>query len=122
MAQLLRARVNDYDPSTQTLRLWDGKGRRRTAREHRLPLGPTAAALVENLIQRAEQKSQEALEAQGSDGNPSLFSSLTNGALVADTTPGKRVVAIAADMVGEPFKLRDRPPHGRNDAGGTRHQ
>lgn len=106
MAQLLRTQVNDYDAANQTLRLWDGKGRRRTAREHLLPLGPAAIVLVEQLIQRAYLKSNTKTEDHGINGNPYLFIS-TGGALVADTTPGKRVADIAAEMKGESFNLRD---------------
>jgi len=50
MAQLLRAKVSDYDKDSQTLRLWDGKGKRSTPREHLLPLAPKAAAIVDKLI------------------------------------------------------------------------
>ena len=38
MAQLLRAKVGDFDQDTATLRLWDGKGKRTQPREHLLPL------------------------------------------------------------------------------------
>ena len=98
MAQLLRARVADWDQGAQTLRLWDGKGKRADPREHLLPLGPRAAALVEGLIQRARERSD--------DPNPSLFLS-TGKAQVVESTPGKRVSGIAASMKGEPFDLRD---------------
>ncbi|MBL8424905.1 MAG: integrase family protein [Candidatus Accumulibacter phosphatis] len=95
MAQLLRVKVADYDPDTATLRLWDGKGRRTSPREHVLPLAPRAAALVAGLVDRARAK-DSAL----------LFS--THGAVQLDeTTPGKRAAAIAAGMHGEPFDLRD---------------
>lgn len=95
MAQLLRAKVSDYNPDAQTLRLWDSKGRRTTPREHALPLAPKAAALVAGLVERAKRK-ESAL----------LFS--TNGVLqLTETTPGKRAAAISADMGGEPFDLRD---------------
>ncbi len=95
MAQLLRAKVSDYDPDAQTLRLWDGKGRRATPREHALPLAPRAAALVAGLVERAAAK-----------GSPLLFSS--HGQIqLADTTPGKRAAEIGAAMTGEPFDLRD---------------
>jgi integrase len=98
MAQLLRVRVADWDQGAQTLRLWDGKGKRADPREHLLPLGPRAAALVEGLIQRAGARSD--------DPNPSLFLS-TGKAQVVESTPGKRVSGIAASMKGEPFDLRD---------------
>jgi integrase len=95
MAQLLRAKVSDYDPDAQTLRLWDGKGRRTSPREHVLPLAPRAAALVERLTARA----------QGME-SPLLFSTYGQTQL-ADTTPGKRAAEIGAAMTGEPFDLRD---------------
>ncbi|MEF8701525.1 MAG: integrase family protein [Candidatus Accumulibacter sp. UW20] len=95
MAQLLRAKTSDYDPDAQTLRLWDGKGRRTSPREHLLPLAPRAAALVAQLIARAEAKR-----------SPLLFSS--HGQIqLTDTTPGKRAAEIGAAMTGEPFDLRD---------------
>ena len=95
MAQLLRARVGDYDPDTATLRLWDGKGKRQSAREHLLPLAPKAAALVAGLVERAKAKE-----------SPWLFS--THGKVaVTETTPGKRAAEISAAMGGEPFDLRD---------------
>lgn len=95
MAQLLRARVGDYDPDTATLRLWDGKGKRQSAREHFLPLAPRAAALVAGLVQRAKGKD-----------SPWLFS--THGKVaVTETTLGKRAAEISAVMGGEPFDLRD---------------
>lgn len=95
MAQLLRAKVNDYDKDSQTLRLWDGKGKRSTPREHLLPLAPKAAAIVEKLIERAK-----ALE------TPLLFSSFGKTQLV-ETTPGKRATAICKAMKCEAFDLRD---------------
>jgi integrase len=95
MAQLLRAKVADYDPDTATLRLWDGKGRRTSPREHLLPLAPRAAALVEQLAARAQVMD-----------SPLLFSTYGQTQL-ADTTPGKRAAEIGAAMTGEPFDLRD---------------
>jgi hypothetical protein len=101
MAQLLRAKVGDWDQGV--LRLWDDKGRRDAAREHLLPLGPRGAELVEGLITRARGKAV-------SDANPSLFLSTDRHgqpATVAETTPGKRLVEIASTMGCEPFNLRD---------------
>lgn len=95
MAQLLRAKVSDYDKDSQTLRLWDGKGKRSTPREHLLPLAPKAAAIVEKLIERAKP-----LE------TPLLFSSFGKTQLV-ETTPGKRAAAICKAMKCEAFDLRD---------------
>lgn len=95
MAQLLRAKVSDYDTDTQTLRLWDGKGRRTAPREHLLPLAPKAAALITGLVARATIK-----------GSALLFS--TNGIVpLVETTPGKRAAIICASMAGESFDLRD---------------
>lgn len=95
MAQLLRAKVSDYDEQTQTIRLWDGKGKRSTPREHLLPLAPKAAAIVEGLIDRAE-KLETIL----------LFSSFGKTQLV-ETTPGKRAAAISKAIECETFDLRD---------------
>jgi integrase len=94
MAQLLRAKISDYDPEANTLRIWDGKGKRETPREHILPLGPKAAAIVDNLCTQAEK----------TDSN-FLFAS--RGSTVYPGTPGKRVREISALMGGEPFDLRD---------------
>lgn len=95
MAQLLRAKVTDYIPNTATLRLWDSKGKRQTAREHLLPLAPKAAALVAALVERAKAKE-----------STWLFS--THGKVpMTFTTPGKRAAEISAAMGGEPFDLRD---------------
>lgn len=95
MAQLLRAKVSDYNPDTATLRLWDGKGKRISAREHLLPLGAKAAALTTGLVERAKEKKSDL-----------LFS--THGRVpMAMETPGKRATEIAAAMEGEPFNLRD---------------
>ena len=95
MAQLLRAKVSDYDKDSQTPRLWDGKGKRSTPREHLLPLASKAAAIVEKLIERAKP-----LE------TPLLFSSFGKTQLV-ETTPGKRATAICKTMKCEAFDLRD---------------
>ncbi|EXJ10910.1 tyrosine-type recombinase/integrase [Imhoffiella purpurea] len=96
MAQLLRATVSDWDHGI--LRLWDGKGQRTDAREHLLPLGPRGAELVEGLIQRARERSNEP--------DPSLFLSI-GGARVVDSTPGKRTVEIATELGIPAFNLRD---------------
>jgi integrase len=107
MAQLLRARVADWDAEQRVLRLWDGKGKRETAREHLLPLGARGAELVDGLAVRAREKAAQA--AQGGekpDPNPSLWLSV-GGAVVVHSTPGKRVVEIAKAMGGESFDLRD---------------
>lgn len=95
MAQLLRAKVSDYDQETETLRLWDKKGRRTTPREHLLPLAPKGAAIVEKLLAMAKKKKSDL-----------LFSS--NGTTpMVETTPGKRVFSICQVMGCEAFDLRD---------------
>jgi len=109
MAQLLRATVADYDAATKTLRLFDGKGKRREAREHLLPLAPIAAGIVEKLI--AAAKEREAERAKGEGRDPSfaglwLFSTHGRVAMTFET-PGIRAGEIAKAMKGEPFNLRD---------------
>lgn len=108
IAQLLRARINDYHIADRILRLWDGKGKRSEPREHLLPLGPNAAALVEALIARARRKANEQAARNGvdPDPNPLLFVSV-GGVGVVPSTPGKRVAKIVAEMKCEPFDLRD---------------
>lgn len=100
LAQVLRATVADWQPGNRpegqggTLRLFDGKGKRRTPREHLLPLGPKAAALVDSLAERARLR-----------GTASLFC-IANTPM--DTaTPGGRVTELSASLGGEPFNLRD---------------
>ncbi len=102
IAQLLRARVADFDPDTATLRLWDGKGKRTTPREHLLPLAPNAAALVDGLVARVKERAGDV----GDVGAMWLFS--THGKVpMIFTTPGKRAAELSAGMKGEPFDLRD---------------
>lgn len=95
MAQLLRAKVTDYDPQTKTLRLLDGKGTRLTPREHFLPLATKGAALVESLVKRAEKLK-----------TTQLFSS-TGTKQLSVNMPGIRCAEIRVDMECEPFNLRD---------------
>lgn len=109
MAQLLRPKVSDYDKDTQTLRLWDGKGKRAAPREHLLPLAPKAAAIVEKLIERARKQEESNAKKDGREpvfSNLWLFSSHGKAQLV-DTTPGKRATEISKTMNGAPFDLRD---------------
>jgi len=94
MAQLLRARVADYNPENQTLRLYDPKGRRVNPREHLLPLATSAAAIVDALVERAKGKS-----------SPFLFSA--GDGLMHASTPVKRASEVSAEMGGETFTLRD---------------
>jgi len=110
IAQLLRAKVADFNPDTATLRLWDGKGKRKTAREHLLPLAPKAAALVAGLVSRVKEREQnrakDAGEVPADVGGMWLFSKHGKVAMTF-TTPGKRAAEISADMKCEPFDLRD---------------
>jgi integrase len=109
MAQLLRPKVSDYDNETKTLRLWDGKGKRSTAREHLVPLAPKGAAIVEKLIARTKSIEDSSAKTEGREpryGNLWLFSSHGKTQLV-ETTPGKRVAKIYKSMGAEPFNLRD---------------
>lgn len=96
IAQLLRAKVSDFDEEAGTLRLWDGKGKRRTAREHVLPLAPRAIELVTSLVRRT----------QALGGEQWLFASWKD-ARMADETPGKRAADICEVMGCESFNLRD---------------
>ncbi len=106
-AQLLRARVRDYDRLHKTLLLWDGKGRRAQPRAHLIPLASDAAALVEHLVARASETAEKRAKRrhEAPDPNPSLF--LSRGRVMVDTTPGKRLKEIAAEITAEPFDLRD---------------
>lgn len=56
LAQLLRLTAADVDLDAGTLTLWDGKGRRKTARKHVLPLTESATKIVESIlnVRRAE--------------------------------------------------------------------
>jgi integrase len=47
--QLARLKLSDYDKDAQAVCLYDGKGRRVEAREHVVPLIPTAIAALETL-------------------------------------------------------------------------
>lgn len=60
LRQIMRARVRDWDARHQTLRLWDGKGRRREPREHLLPLAPQGAALVQRILTENHQTAPDA--------------------------------------------------------------
>ncbi|TAH40186.1 MAG: DUF4102 domain-containing protein [Betaproteobacteria bacterium] len=109
MAQLLRAKVVDFDPDTATLRLWDGKGKRTTAREHLLPLAPKAADIVSALVERAKSREQARAKVEGrAPDMAGLWLLSTHGRIpMTETTPGKRAAEISASMGGEPFDLRD---------------
>lgn len=109
MAQLLRAKVSDYDADTATLRLWDGKGKRVAAREHLLPLAPNGAALVAGLVKRARKREEERAEAEGSTPDfTGLWLFSTHGRVkMTETTPGNRAKEICTAMKCEAFDLRD---------------
>lgn len=109
MAQLLRAKVSDYDPEMKVLRLWDNKGKRREAREHLLPIAPVGAAIVESLITRANTLETALAKTEGREPQLSgrwLFSAHGRVAMTFET-PGARVSEISKTMPGEPFNLRD---------------
>ena len=109
MAQLLRAKVRDFDPDRNILRLWDGKGKRRMAREHLLPLAPQATAIVTALVERAtnmERSRAEQADEVPHFGNLWLFSS-TGAVKMYETTPGERLAEIRLDMKCPQFDLRD---------------
>lgn len=96
MAAILRAQVSDWNADTKTLRLTDPKGKRKQPREHLLPLGQIAAAVVNDLTDRAKAR-----------GTALLFPSRNNKTSIHDSAPGPRVSEIASAMGGEPFDLRD---------------
>lgn len=95
MAQLLRAEVTDWNPNTQTLRLFDAKGRRQTPREHLLPLAPEAAAIVSRMVERSQQA-----------GVKFLFPSAV-GTRLHEGQPGPRITQIARQIGAESFNLQD---------------
>ena len=88
IAQLLRTKVSDFDQETNTLRLWDIKGKRAHPREHLIPLGPKATSIVKSLI----GKRTSAVD--------SVFG-------IQEQTAGNRVTKISAAMGGATFTLRD---------------
>lgn len=107
ISQLLRATTADFDENT--LRLWDGKGRRREAREHLLPLAPLASALIAELIQRtrrAEAKRAELDNRSPNYSNLPIFSA-RSGEAIAPTSVGRRIQAISKSIGGQPFDIRD---------------
>lgn len=94
MAQLLRAKVTDYNQKTKTLTILDGKGARKKPRIHELPLGPVAASIADLLLHNAEE-------------TESVFLFASRGSVMHESTPGKRVKEISDVMGGDPFDLRD---------------
>lgn len=90
MAELLRAEIADWNEETETLRLLDPKGKRRTPREHFLPLGPVASSIVNELVKQAKQKETTL-----------IFPS------IQDYTIGPRASEISRIIKSEPFDMRD---------------
>ena len=107
IAQLLRARLRDWDPEARTLLLYDGKGRRQQPRPHLLPLGDTGASIVEALAARAIERTAKAAKRahKEPDQNPSLF--VSRGRIMNLEAPGRRVAAIVAEMKCPPFDVAD---------------
>ena len=109
MAQLLRAKVGDFDPDTATLRLWDGKGKRTQPREHLLPLAPHAAARVAALVERAKARETDRAKQEGRAPELAglwLFSTHGRVAMNPETV-SNRAAEVCAGIGGEPFNVRD---------------
>ncbi len=109
MAQLLRAKVGDFDQDTATLRLWDGKGKRTQPREHLLPLAPHAAGMVAALVERAKARETERAKQEGRAPELAglwLFSTHGRVAMNPETV-SNRAAEICAGIGGEPFNVRD---------------
>jgi integrase len=109
MAQLLRAKVSDFDQDTATLRLWDGKGKRTQPREHLLPLAPHAAGMVAALVERAKDREKSRAKQEGRAPDMAglwLFSTHGRVAMNPETV-STRAAEISASMGGEAFTLRD---------------
>lgn len=109
MAQLLRAKVGDFDQDTATLRLWDGKGKRTQPREHLLPLAPHAAALVAALVERAKARETERAKQEGRVPELAglwLFSTHGRVAMNPETV-SNRAAEVCAGIGGEAFNVRD---------------
>ena len=109
MAQLLRAKVGDFDPETATLRLWDGKGKRTQPREHLLPLAPHAAGMVAALVERAKARETERAKQEGRAPELAglwLFS--THGRVATNPeTVSNRAAEVCAGIGGAAFNVRD---------------
>lgn len=109
MAQLLRAKVGDFDQDTATLRLWDGKGKRTQPREHLLPLAPHAAGMVAALMERAKARETERAKQEGRAPELAglwLFSTHGRVAMNPETV-SNRAAEVCAGIGGEPFNVRD---------------
>ena len=109
MAQLLRAKVGDFDQDTATLRLWDGKGKRTQPREHLLPLAPHAAGMAAALVARAKARETERAKQEGRAPELAglwLFSTHGRVAMNPETV-SNRAAEMCAGIGGEPFNVRD---------------
>lgn len=91
--QLMRVKLSDYDDDAKTLLLWDAKGRRRTPREHLVPLGAVGAEIVKTLAER-------------SNGSGFLFPS-SIGKPLGGEKPSRRVFEISGKIGGDPFNVLD---------------
>lgn len=89
MAQLARAKVSDYNVETQTIRLLDPKGRRKTPRVHFLPMAQKGAAIVSAFA-----------EAKKDTPDAKLFGA-------SERAAGDRVSEISAELKVPSFDLRD---------------
>jgi len=112
MAELLRAEITDWNDDTKTLRLLDPKGKRRTPREHLLPLGPVASSIISELVKQAATKKTKFLFPSNRWSYPKKTPTKSNEDRIIithihDSMPGPRVSEIAAAMSGDPFDLRD---------------
>lgn len=111
MAELLRAEITDWNEDAKILRLLDPKGKRKTPREHLLPLGSVAASLVSELAKQSADKQTKFLFP--STRFTTLKDRKNSDQLRIVKTPlhismfGPRVTEIAAAMGGEQFNLRD---------------
>lgn len=108
MAQILRAKVSDFDPRSKILRLWDTKGKRPAPREHLIPLCDKGAMLVSHLIDLANERENKRAKTEGRQpaiASCWLFSNGQNPLI--ETTPGKRLKEICKEMPGSTFDLRD---------------
>lgn len=86
MVQISRAKAGDYTADTGTLRLWDGKGKRRAAREHLIPLAANGKSIMKAL-------------AAGKTQDTKLF--------VSERAAGDRIAEIRKEMKAPYFDTRD---------------
>lgn len=92
--QLLRATVDDWNADTETLRLFDGKGKRRQPREHLIPLAKAGAAFIAHMVKRAKAM----------DGT---FIFAVTGKPVHPANVGHRLAEIRESALLQPFDIRD---------------